>query len=104
MADQKADKNVVTWVIAGQRYDVDLFDIDGMEWRDAKRATGMSQNAIVFQALDAKDFESIAVLIWIWRRRTEPDLAYESVLKGLSFGVLGFDDDDDEGTTADPPD
>lgn len=98
-----AKANVVTWVIAGHRYDVDLFDIDGMEWREAKRATGMSQNAIVFQALNDKDFESIAALIWLSRRRTEPDLEYESVLKGLSFGVLGFDDDDD-GTTADPPD
>lgn len=96
--------NTVTWLIGDERYDVDLFDIDGLEWRDAKRATGMSQNAIVYSALDAKDFESIAAILWIWRRRTEPGLEYEDVLKGLSFGVLATDDEDaDDGSTASPP-
>lgn len=97
-------KNVVTWLIGDKRYDVDLFDIDGLEWRDAKRATGMSQTAIVVNALDAKDFEAIAAILWLWRRRTEPGLEYEAVLKGLSFGVLGTEDDAEDGSTADPPD
>lgn len=101
---ERQTTNVVTWLIGDQRYDVDLFDIDGLEWRDAKRATGMSQNALVYSALDAKDFEAIAAILWIWRRRGEPGLEFEAVLKGLSFGVLGTEDDIDEGPAADPPD
>jgi len=99
-----ADTNVVTWLIGDQRYDVDLFDFDGLEWRDAKRATGMSQNAIAYAALNDKDFEAIAAILWIWRRRTESGLEYDTVLKGLSFGVLGNADEVDvDGGTPDPP-
>ncbi len=63
----------------------------------------MSQTALVYNALDAKDFEAVAAILWIWRRRTEPGLEYETVLKGLSFGVLGTEDDIDDGNPADPP-
>ena len=97
--------NVVTWVIDDKRYDVDLFDLDGLEWRDAKRATGMTQNQLVYLAVDQKDLEAVAAFLWLWRRRTEPGLKYEAVLKGLSFGAIGTEDDTDEGTpAADPPD
>lgn len=99
-----ADANVVTYLIDDQRYDIDLFDIDGVEWRDAKRAAGMSQNQLVYLAVEEKDLEAMAALLWIWRRRSEPALKYLEVLKGLSFGVIGSADDVDvDGGTPDPP-
>lgn len=88
MPPTRPEYNIVTWVIDGQRYDVDLFDIDGVEWRDVKRATGMGQNQLVYLAVEQVDLEAVAGFLWIWRRRQEPDLKYEAVLKSLSFRSL----------------
>lgn len=96
-------KNVITWLIGDARYDIDLFDIDGIEWRDAKRASGMQQGQLLALAVVEKDLEALAAILWIWRRRKEPKLEYEDVLKGLSFGVLGSDDTAAEEGAADPP-
>lgn len=98
MAD---DTNIVSWEVSGTRYDVDLYDIDGLEWRDITRATGMTQAGVMRQALIAKEFDAIGALIWIWRRRTEPDLTFEATLKTLSYRT--FTDAQDEEPTS-PPD
>lgn len=82
MAD---DTNIVSWEVDGKRYDVDLNDIDGVEWRDITRTTGLIQTGVLTQALIAKEFDCIGALLWIWRRRSEPDLTYEQVLRGLSY-------------------
>ena len=82
------DTNIVSWAVDGKRYDVDLFDIDGVEWRDIKRATRESQFEVLRLALDEKDFEAIGALLWVWRRREEPDLTYETVLSGLTYRDL----------------
>ena len=99
-----ADTNIVTWVLGDQRYTVDLFDIDGVEWRDAKRASGMTQNQLVYLAVEQADLEAIAAILWIWRRREDPKLEYLAVLKGLNFRLLqdpGAGEED--GGTPDPP-
>lgn len=86
MADK--DTNVVSWVVDGKRYDVDLYDIDGVEWRDAGRETRLTQRQIMYQALVVKDFDAIGALLWIVRRRQEPELGYEDVLRGLTYLTL----------------
>lgn len=88
--------NTVAWRVDGTVVSVDLFDIDGIEWRDAKRATGMSQREMVRAALTEEDFEAIAGLLWIVRRREQPDLTYEDVLGSLSFARMGAQGDDEE--------
>lgn len=108
-----AETNVVSWVVDGKRYDVDLYDIDGIEWRDAGRETRLTQRQIMYQALVVKDFDAIGALLWIMRRRTEPDLAYEDVLRGLTYlslrntagGLVNDEPGDDAGDAepADPP-
>ncbi len=99
MPDAKPETNIVSWVVDGKRYDVDLHDIDGVEWRDITKATGLLQVSVMSQALIAKEFDSIGALLWIWRRRSEPDLTFEDVLKGLTYRSLT----DQEGAKADPP-
>lgn len=94
------DTNIVSWTVDGTRYDVDLADIDGVEWRDITRAVGMLQSQVLQQALLAKEFDCIGALLWIWRRRTEPELTYETVLKGLRYRT--FERNEDEATN--PPD
>lgn len=88
--------NVVTWRIDGVDYAVDLYDIDGLEWRDAKRVTGLRQQEIVDRALGEKDWDAIAALIWVMRRREEPALAYEDVLKGLTYRAFMDDAGEDD--------
>ena len=95
-----SDTNIVSWEVDGIRYDVDLNDIDGVEWRDITRAVGMLQTQVLQQALLAKEFDCIGALLWIWRRRGEPDLTYEDVLRGLSYRT--FTKKEDEPTS--PPD
>lgn len=83
-------KNVVAFAVAGKAYEVDLFDIDGLEWRDARNASGLSQAEIVAGALNPSDlnFDALAALLWVWRRRDEAALTYEDVLGSLSYGAL----------------
>ncbi len=96
--------NIVSWMVDGQRVDIDLFDIDGIEWRDAKRATGMTQGELVQNAIVANDIEAVGAFLWLFRRREDPKLEYETVLRSLTFGVLDLATDDDEDTeSADPP-
>lgn len=100
MAEQ--DTNVVTFAVGGKRYDVDLHDIDGVEWRDVRHATGMKAREVIRGALAMDDFEALAGLLWIWRRRSEPELAFIEVLSGLKFSEFG--DAGEEEQEADPPD
>lgn len=98
MADK--DTNIVSWVVSGTRYDVDLYDIDGVEWRDINRVTGVTQAAAMRQALIPKEFDCIGAFIWIWRRRSEPGLTYDEVLRSLTYRT--FESVEDEPTG--PPD
>lgn len=93
--------NIVSLLVDDKRYDIDLFDIDGLEWRDVRRATHMKAMEVVRAALHDTDLEAIAGLVWIWRRRTEPALTYEEVLKPLTLDSFGAKDEE---TPADPPD
>ena len=92
--------SIVSWTVNGKRYDIDLHDIDGVEWRDINRVTGLIQTAAMHQALVVKEFNCIAAFLWIWRRRSEPDLTYDEVLKGLKYRT--FERNEDE--PVDPPD
>lgn len=78
----------MTWSVNGEQVGLDLLDITGVEWRDARRASGMRRPALVKAALVDKDLEAIAALLWIALRRQRPDLAYEGVLAGLTLRSL----------------
>ena len=93
------DTSIVSWTVNGTRYDIDLHDIDGVEWRDINRVTGLIQTAAMHQALVVKEFNCIGAFLWIWRRRTEPELTYEDVLKGLKYRTF---EKNDVGATSPP--
>lgn len=95
--------NIVTWDVDGTNYAVDLYDIDGIEWRDALRATEYdTQGDLIVAALTLKNFTAIAALLWIWRRRENKELTFDEVLGGLSYGSM-MDPDEDETETEPPP-
>ena len=81
----------------GETVAIDPTDIDGCEWRLVKNETGMRPKA-VFEAVEEMDFEALAALVWIVKRRDDPSLGYESVLSSLS--IASFVNDDAEGGEA----
>lgn len=96
-------ENVASWEVDGVRYDVDLFDIDGLEWRDITSVTRLLQSQVMGQALLANEFEPVAALLWIVRRRVDKKVKYEQVLKSLTYRSLRRINAEEEGEAA-PPD
>ncbi len=86
--------------VDGQRHDIDITDIDGCEWAAVKKQTGLKPKTVIEDAVDM-DFEAVAALLWIVRRRTEPGLVYDDVLRSLS--LKAFHADGIEDGEADPP-
>lgn len=87
------DQNVVSWTVDGEEIAVDLHGITGHEWRAAREATGMRHLEIIQAALALKDFEAIAALVWIAKRRQSPKLTYERVLGSLSVASMAAVED-----------
>lgn len=92
----KPDTKKLEITVSGVPYVIEAADIDGLEWRDIKRATDGMTPKRVFQAAGEMDFEAIAALLWIVRRREEDGLTLDAVLKTLSFAAFENDDEDDE--------
>lgn len=81
--------HAITVALGDEQWEIDLYDIDGIEWRDAKRASGYpNQIALLDAVLGAGDFDAVAALVWIWRRRESPDLSYVEVLRSFSYGAI----------------
>lgn len=80
---------VVSWEVNGDKVDLDLLGVTGIEWRDAKVASGwLSQPLLLQAALIDKDLGAVAALLWIALRRTDPSRSYEEVLGSLSIRAL----------------
>lgn len=83
------DTNLVVWKVDDTEYPVDIFDLTGTEFRDARQAAGReSAPVLVDAALIERDIEAIAAFLWVHRRRSEPDLTYDEVLGDLTYGAL----------------
>lgn len=91
--DEPLTDLTAAWTVDGVRYDVDFYDIDGVEWRDITKATNALQSQVMAQALYATEFDAVGAFIWIVRRRSEPDLKYEDVLKTITYRSLRRVDD-----------
>ena len=84
-----AESSVISWSVNGERVDLDLLDVTGIEWRDAKVASGyLSQPVLLQAALLDKDLGAIAALLWVARRRGDPTLTYDTVLGSLSIRAM----------------
>lgn len=93
----------VELTLDGEKIVVDPSDIDGCEWREVKKVTGLRPKG-VFEGAAEMDFEALAALVWVTQRRTDPGLDFEAVLKGLS--LASFTDpgtESDEGSAEDEP-
>lgn len=71
-------------------YEIDIFGIDGLEWRAAKRSIDrpLTEPQMAAAAI-AGDLECVAALIWLARRRDEPSLEYDDVL--VTMRLVAFD-------------
>jgi hypothetical protein len=90
-------------VIDGATVVIEPLDVTGTEWRDIKKATGLSVRQVMDGVSDL-DLDAVAGLAWNVLRRSDPGLTVDDVLGGLSLRTLveaGERSDDDE-DDADP--
>lgn len=97
-----SDDPVVQITLDGETIDVDLLDIDGNEWCTVKRKLGLKPKQVFDDAQDM-DFEAIAALVWLVKRREDPQVQYEEILSGLSMRSLIDSDDEGEDDAEESP-
>jgi len=85
--------------VNGETVDLDVSDIDGVEWREVRKVSGFRPKEL-FDAATEMDFEAFAALLWVVRRRKDPTLEYDTVLKSLTLSSFQAGDDE----AVDPPD
>lgn len=86
----------------GQQITIDPTDIDGVEWRDIKQATGLTPKK-AFEAVSEMDMEALAALVWVVQRRDDEEVQYDEVLSGLNIGSFIGSDDDEQGDEGEAP-
>lgn len=86
-----ADTAVLSWIVNDERVDLDLLDVTGVEWRAAREATGIRQGELVPLALEHKDPEAMAALLWIALHRVDPTVAYDEVLAAVTIRTCRAD-------------
>ena len=90
-------------VFNGEKITIDSSDIDGVEWTQIKRVTaygdyrGMTPLEL-FEAIQRSDMEAIAALMWTYKRRTNPTLPFEDVLRSVSLASFNVVDSEGEDT------
>jgi len=67
-------------------YRLDIDDVTGRDAQDFLAVVGLPLASAMTG--DYRDLHVIAGLVWLARRRSERNLAYESVNKSLSYGML----------------
>lgn len=95
-----SDDPVIQVTLDGETIDVDLFDIDGNEWATVKKQLKLKPRQVFEDAQDF-DFEALAALVWIMKRRDDPQVGYDEILSGLSMRSLVDDTDDDDAEEVD---
>jgi hypothetical protein len=74
-------------VIDGAVVIIEPLDVTGVEWRDIKKATGLSVREVMDGVSDL-DLDAVAGLAWNVLRRDDPGLTVDDVLAGLSLRTL----------------
>lgn len=70
-------------------YEVDPMDFTRLEWRALKTALGMSQIEII-TGVAQFDLDCIAGLVWLVRRRDDPDISLDDI--DLRISDIGSDE------------
>lgn len=99
-----ADEATIEIDLDGETIVVDPLDINGVEWADIKRHLGMRPK-VVLDAIAEFDFDALAALIWVMKRRDAPadQVKFDEILSGLSMRSF-IDTSDGEAGDADPSD
>lgn len=75
-------------------YRIPIADMTPRDALDFRRLIGLRLLSVF---TDQADLDSYAVVLWLWRRKREPDLPFEDVWDTFTYGDLNFDTGNGEG-------
>lgn len=93
------DSPALEITVDGKQHVIRFEDFSALEAREFRREMGCGL-ASAFS--DSPDLDTIAALLWLHRRKTNPKLKYEDVAKELTY--FNFDIVDDTGAAAEDQD
>lgn len=81
----------IRFVVEGKPVELRWDDIDGLEARDFRVATGFGvRHAFTAAAAGTlDDLELIAGVMWLVTRRDNPKITYEECLSSINYGNIG---------------
>lgn len=93
-------------VVDGVRHVFDHHEMNALDVRDLRRATGMSLGKLLEALSDDPDIDIIAAIVWLSRRQHgEPKIKYELVVQQIGYDTdLDFSENDPDAAPADTDD
>lgn len=101
-----SDSPALAITVDGNEYVIRFEDFNALEAREFRREMG---TGIAAAFTDSPDLDTIAGVLWLHRRKTNPKLKFEDVAKSLTYLNFEVDDpssdggdDEGEGGETDP--
>tara|TARA_Y100001935_G_C17219656_1_gene464562 strand:- start:121 stop:420 length:300 start_codon:yes stop_codon:yes gene_type:complete len=94
MAEEEKS-NLPVVVIDDQQYLLDYSDITGIEWREIKKITGQNSMEAIAQT-SMMDFESLASIVYIFAKREDKNVKYETILGKLTIDSIKTEEELDQ--------
>lgn len=94
-----AEGPALSLTVDGKEYIIRFQDFNALEAREFRREMGTGLSAAF---ADTPDLDTIAGLLWIHRRKTNPRLQYDEVAKVLNYDNLEIEESDGSDGTEEP--
>lgn len=89
--------NIVAYTADGVDYEVDLFSLSALEHLAAFQETGYRPSDLLQAATVGRQLDAIAALVWLHRRRTNPELPFAEVASSITWGDLVSEEEVQQG-------
>lgn len=98
-----ADSPTVEITVDGKHYSIQFEDFNALDAKAFRQEVGTGLAAAF---ADSPDLDTMAGLLWIYRRKTNPKLKFEDVARGLTYTsieVLDAGETDESESDSDTP-
>ncbi len=103
---KREDMPALSITVAGKKHVIRFSDLNGLDARDYRATTGLGLAEAFSSGLS--DIDTIAALLWVYRRKRNPKLTYEMVAKELTYESLEdadlVDESKEDAESPDPTD